>query len=91
MIKKGRYHSENLFCDSNIYLNGMMLGTTPVQLNFPPKNTYYLEFRKPGFENKNYMLFGNVGGGYVLLDVIFGLVQIIIDAATGSWHIYPML
>ncbi len=29
-----------------------------------------------------------MGGGWVVLDVIFGLVPVIVDAATGRWF-YP--
>src|ERR1039458_8025778 len=37
---------------SKVYVNGNLLGTTPVQLQLKSKNTYTLEFKKDGFETK---------------------------------------
>lgn len=71
---------------SKVYVNGNLLGTTPVQLQLKSKNSYTLEFKKEGFETKTIVLNNSVGAGWIVLDVVFGLVPIIVDAATGNWY-----
>lgn len=71
---------------AKVYVNGSLLGTTPVQLELKSKNSYTIEFKKEGYETKTVLLNNSVGGGWIVLDVLFGLVPIIVDAATGNWY-----
>lgn len=71
---------------AKVYVNGSLLGTTPVQLELKSKNSYTIEFKKDGYETKTVLLNNSVGGGWIVLDVLFGLVPIIVDAATGDWY-----
>jgi hypothetical protein len=71
---------------AKVYVNGSLMGTTPFQLELKSNQTYTIEFRKDGYENKTVMLNNSVGAGWIVLDVVFGLVPIIVDAATGNWY-----
>lgn len=71
---------------AKVYVNGNLLGTTPVQLELKSKNSYTIEFRKEGYETKTVLLNNSVGGGWIVLDILGGLFPIIIDAATGNWY-----
>ena len=71
---------------AKVYVNGQYMGTAPLQLNLASKHTYTIEFRKDGYESRNVIINSSVGAGWIVLDVIFGLVPVIIDAATGSWN-----
>lgn len=71
---------------AKVYVNGSLLGTTPVQLELKSKNSYTLEFKKDGYETKTVLLNNSVGAGWIILDVLGGLIPIIIDAATGNWY-----
>ncbi|HQF41382.1 MAG TPA: PEGA domain-containing protein [Ignavibacteriaceae bacterium] len=71
---------------AKVYVNGTLLGTTPVQLELKSKNSYTIEFKKEGYETRTVLLNNSVGGGWIVLDVLFGLVPIIVDAATGNWY-----
>jgi len=71
---------------AKVYVNGEYMGETPVQLPLQSKHTYSIEFRKDGYQSKTVLLNDHVGAGWIVLDVIGGLVPVIIDAATGDWY-----
>lgn len=72
---------------AKVYVNGVPMGTTPVNLKLESKKTYHIEFKKEGYETKTFTLTNHVGVGWIILDVIFGLVPVVVDAATGSWYV----
>jgi hypothetical protein len=51
-----------------------------------PENTYIIEFRGEGYEPVTRKLTNHIGIGWVILDVVTGLVPVLIDALTGSWY-----
>jgi hypothetical protein len=71
---------------AKVYVNNELLGTTPVKLNLKNNKDYVIEFRKDGYQSKTYLLGKHVGVGWVILDVIFGLVPVVVDAVTGEWY-----
>lgn len=71
---------------AKVYVNGHLMGKTPVTLKLESKKVYHLEFQKEGYETKAYTITNHVGVGWVVLDVIFGLVPVVVDAATGAWY-----
>lgn len=62
------------------------MGETPVALKLECKKTYTIEFKKEGFEARTYTINNHVGAGWIILDVLAGLVGVIVDAATGAWY-----
>jgi hypothetical protein len=70
---------------AKVYVNGQYMGDTPVQLNLASKQNYTIEFRKDGYQSKAVIVNSNVGAGWVILDILGGLLPVVIDAATGSW------
>ncbi len=71
---------------AEVWVNGVKMGETPVALKLASKKTYTIEFKKEGFETKAYTITNHVGAGWVILDVLAGLVGVIVDAATGAWY-----
>ncbi len=71
---------------ADVYVNGFHKGKTPVTLKLESENSYTIEFRKEGYETQSVFISNKIGVGYVVLDVLLGLVPVIIDAATGSWY-----
>ena len=71
---------------ADVYVNGVLMGRTPLQLNLAVKKSYAIEFRADGFQPRVYHINNRVGAGWVILDVLLGLVPVIVDAATGSWY-----
>jgi hypothetical protein len=71
---------------AQVYGNGVLRGTTPITFMLESKKTYTIEFKKEGYETKTYTITNHVGVGWIVLDVLFGLVPVIVDAATGAWY-----
>jgi hypothetical protein len=71
---------------AEVWVNGAKLGLTPCTLNLETKKTYSVEFRKEGFATEIRTITNHVGAGWIILDVLGGLVPVIVDAATGAWY-----
>lgn len=70
---------------AKVYVNGIYMGETPFQINLQSKHNYTIEFRKEGYISKTVLINNKVGAGWIVLDVVSGLIPVIIDAATGDW------
>lgn len=71
---------------AKVYVNGNPMGITPVMLKLESKRTYYIEFKKEGYEPETFTITNHVGVGWVILDVLGGFIPVIVDAATGAWY-----
>ncbi len=73
---------------AEVFINGRSYGRTPLALNMRQKGnyTYVVTFRAQDFEDRSYSLDTAVGAGWIILDVLGGLIPIVIDAASGSWY-----
>lgn len=88
-IFKGTSQEVNFNSDpqkAEVCVNGTKMGETPVALKLVCKKTYTIEFKREGYETKAYTITNHVGAGWVILDVLTGLVGVIVDAATGAWY-----
>ena len=70
---------------ADIYVNGYRMGATPIKLELEANQTYYIEFKKEGYEPITKVVNTKVGAGWVILDVVFGIVPVIVDAITQDW------
>ena len=71
---------------AEIYIDGQLRGTTPLDLELECDKTYVIEFRMDGYETQTFNISNSVGAGWVILDVVCGLVPVIVDAVTGAWY-----
>lgn len=55
------------------------------------KNTYNVEFKKDGYATASVFLDNGIGGGWLIFDLICGVVPAIIDAATGCWYTFDQV
>ncbi len=88
-IFKGSNSKLNLSSDpggAKVYVNGIYYGTTPIRIKLKSNKTYSIEFRKEGYRTVTRNITNHVGAGWIVLDVLAGLIPVIIDAATGSWY-----
>ena len=88
-IFKGTTEEVNFNSDPQrayVYINGQMIGQTPVAIKLESKKTYIIEFRAPGYLPKSYNISNHVGAAWVILDFLGALIPVIIDAATGAWY-----
>lgn len=70
---------------AEVFLNGNRLGTTPVKVKLSNQAEHTFVFRKEGYKDATCTLSRGTGAGWVIFDVVTGLVPIVIDAATNSW------
>jgi hypothetical protein len=71
---------------ATVIINGSVRGQTPLQLKLRTNEPYVVTFKKEGYEDQTYSITNHVSGGIVVLDVLFGLLPVVVDAATGSWY-----
>ena len=88
-IFKGTH--ENVDFNSNplgasIYVNGMPRGTTPLSLKLESKETYTIEFRKEEYTTKVFAITNHIGEGWIVLDILAGLLPVLVDISTGAWY-----
>lgn len=86
---KGGSQGVNMSSDpsgAKVYVNGQLMGTAPLSLELKVNKTYNIEFRKEGYESRTVSLNNSVGGGWVVLDILGGILPVVIDAATGNWY-----
>src|SRR5438552_15949396 len=60
--------------------------TTPAAVSLERKKDYTLTFTKAGYTAADVQVAHHVRGGIIVLDILFGLVPVIVDAATGAWN-----
>lgn len=70
---------------ATVTVDGNPAGTTPVKIHLSNLKDHTIVFRKDGFQDATCTLSKGTGGGWVILDVLTGLVPVIIDAATNNW------
>jgi hypothetical protein len=70
---------------ADVYLDGNRLGTTPVRVKLDNHRTHTFVYKRAGFKDGSCTLAKGTGAGWVIFDILTGLVPIIIDAATNSW------
>ncbi|MDH4198106.1 MAG: PEGA domain-containing protein [Candidatus Aminicenantes bacterium] len=69
-----------------VFVNGQEVGATPVSLKLESRKRYVIEFVKPGYQKKVYNINNHVGPGWIVLDVVLGVLPVVVDAVTGSWY-----
>lgn len=71
---------------AEVWVNGAKAGTTPCKIELKKSQEYSIEFRKDGYTPRTYRITNSVGAGWVVLDVLGGLIPVVVDAATGAWY-----
>jgi hypothetical protein len=70
---------------AEVLLDGNRVGLTPMTLKIDNGKSQVVTFRKAGYKDVSCQLNAKTGAGWVVLDILGGLIPIIIDAATGDW------
>ncbi len=73
---------------ADVLVNGQKMGTTPVTLKLHPSKQYTITYRKEGFKDANVSLTSHVQGGWVVLDILAGVIGVAVDAGTGKWKAF---
>ena len=71
---------------AEVWIDGTMRGTTPLSLELDNQRSHTVVFKKEGHADVACELRSNTGAGWIILDILGGLLPVIIDAATGDWN-----
>lgn len=75
---------------AKVSVNGQNEGKTPMTFVAKKGKEYSLEIVNKGYESKTYRLTYSIGAGWIILDILSGLIGIIIDAASGNWNEFDL-
>jgi hypothetical protein len=81
--KEFALHSEP--AGAEVYVDGNRVGTTPAKVRLSNHREHTFVFRKEGYKETTCTMVRRTNAGWVILDILGGVVPVIIDAATGSW------
>jgi len=70
---------------AEVFVDGNRIGTTPVKVKLSNQKEHTFVFRKEGYKEASCTLVRGTGAGWVILDILAGVVPVVVDAATGSW------
>jgi hypothetical protein len=71
---------------AEIWVNGNRVGTTPYQMELENGKDYTITYRMEGHKELTCIVGNSVGAGWVILDILLGVVPVIVDAVTGDWN-----
>jgi hypothetical protein len=68
---------------ANVSVDGQPVGSSPITVSLDNHKSHTVTFAGPG--NGMCVIESSVGPVWVILDVLFGLLPLVVDAATGAW------
>jgi len=71
---------------AEVWVDGTPRGRTPISLGLSKNQNHTVVFRLAGHGDFGAEITRQISAGYVVLDVLGGVVPVLIDAATGSWY-----
>ena len=72
--------------DAQVFVNGEFMGRTPLKLELRPDEPLTVEFRREGYKTVVRQITNKIGVGWIVLDVVSGLIPVLVDALTGAWY-----
>ena len=70
-----------------VKLNGFSAGKTPTVIVVDKKQSQnYVTIEIDGYEPASFIITHRIGAGWVVLDILAGVVEIAVDAITGAWY-----
>lgn len=88
-VFKGEYRTVKIGSEPDgamVFINGEFHGRTPAKLELRPNMPYTVEFRKDGYRTEVRRIKNEIGVGWIILDVVLGVVPVLVDGLTGAWY-----
>ncbi|MGH9560652.1 MAG: PEGA domain-containing protein [Terracidiphilus sp.] len=70
---------------AEVLVDGNPVGVTPMTVNLSNTQAHSVVFKKKGYADIGCQLGKGTGAGWVIADVVFGVVPLVVDAATNNW------
>jgi len=71
---------------AEIRVNNIPYGRTPSVVPLARNGVHMIEFSKAGYRPQLILAPGRVGGGWIVLDILSGLLPLAVDASSGRWR-----
>ena len=71
---------------AKIIIDDNEVGVTPMTVKMPSRHKYHVTIKKHGYGEEKLYITNEVEVGYVVLDILFGLIPIVFDATSGAWY-----
>lgn len=71
---------------AKILVNGSDEGTTPAMIALKRGNEYNIELKKDGYISKSLRVTYSLNTGWLILDIVCGLIGVVVDGVTGNWN-----
>lgn len=71
---------------ADVLVDGMPVGRTPVQTFVSNRRDHVVTLQHDSGEATTCVLYSSLGAGWLVLDILLGLVPVIVDAATSGWN-----
>jgi hypothetical protein len=72
---------------AEVWVDGTNRGITPMTLSLTKNQNHTITLRRAGYQDATATVNRKLSTGYLILDILGGLVPVIVDAATGSWYV----
>ena len=70
---------------AQVFVDDNPMGETPLKVKLSNTKAHTITFKKEGYKDTSCQLEKGAGAGWVILDVVMGIVPVVIDAATNNW------
>ncbi len=71
---------------AEVWIDGTLRGVTPLSLALDNQESHTVTFRKEGHQDVICELRSDVGAGWIILDILGGVLPVVVDAVTGDWN-----
>ncbi|HVH11713.1 MAG TPA: PEGA domain-containing protein [Longimicrobium sp.] len=72
---------------AEVWVDGTNHGVTPMMLSLSKSQNHTIILRRPGYQEATAVVNRKLSTGYLILDILGGLIPVIVDASTGSWYV----
>jgi hypothetical protein len=70
---------------AEVWIDGRLRGKTPLRVWLRHGTDYQVVFKMAGYPDRLRVMRNDLEEGWLVLDILFGLVPVVIDGATNSW------
>ena len=75
---------------AEVKVDGVAVANTPAVLSLSKKTSHMITISAESYRPEYFTVENSLGAGWLVLDVLTGVVPVIADAATGNWnHLSP--
>ncbi|TNF29286.1 MAG: PEGA domain-containing protein [Deltaproteobacteria bacterium] len=75
---------------ATVDVDGQLRGRTPLELRLAANRPYEVRVAAEGYPEATRVVDSSIGAGYIVADILLGLVPVVIDLATGTlWDLDP--